>query len=53
MRFGLDRSQARTLDQVGEHFSLSRERIRQIEAQAMFKLRQSSTDHDLHELLTG
>ena len=32
LRFGLDRGEPRTLDQVGEHFSLSRERIRQIEA---------------------
>ncbi len=53
MRFGLDRGQARTLDQVGQHFSLSRERIRQIEAQAMFKLRHSSTDNDPHGVPTG
>jgi RNA polymerase sigma factor (sigma-70 family) len=51
LRFGLDRGEARTLDQVGEHFSLSRERIRQIEDQALFKLRHLSTDRDPHELL--
>ena len=53
LRFGLDRGEPRTLDQVGEHFSLSRERIRQIEARALSKLRQASTDRDPHELLTG
>jgi DNA-directed RNA polymerase sigma subunit (sigma70/sigma32) len=53
MRFGLDRGQARTLDQVGQHFSLSRERIRQIEARAMFKLRHSSNDSDPHEVTSG
>jgi RNA polymerase sigma factor (sigma-70 family) len=35
LRFGLDRGEPRTLGQVGEHFSLTRERIRQIESQAM------------------
>jgi RNA polymerase sigma factor (sigma-70 family) len=53
LRFGLDRGEARTLDQVGEQFSLTRERIRQIEARAMFKLRHPSTDRDPHDLLTG
>jgi RNA polymerase sigma factor (sigma-70 family) len=53
LRFGFDRGEARTLDQVGEHFSLSRERIRQIEDRALFKLRHLSTDRDPHQLLTG
>ena len=44
LRFGLDRGEPRTLDEVGEHFSLTRERIRQIEARAMSKLRHPSTD---------
>jgi RNA polymerase sigma factor (sigma-70 family) len=39
MRFGLDCGESRTLDQVGAHFALSRERIRQIEVRAMAKLR--------------
>jgi RNA polymerase sigma factor (sigma-70 family) len=39
LRFGLDRGQPRTLDEVGQHFSLSRERIRQIEVRALSKLR--------------
>ena len=39
LRFGLDRGEPRTLEEVGEHFNLTRERIRQIEARAMSKLR--------------
>jgi len=53
LRFGLDRGEPRTLDEVGEHFSLTRERIRQIEARAMSKLRHPSTDRGARELLTG
>ena len=39
LRFGLDHGEARTLEEVGEHFSLTRERIRQIESKALTKLR--------------
>ena len=39
LRFGLDCGEPRTLDEVGSHFELSRERIRQIEARALSKLR--------------
>jgi RNA polymerase sigma factor (sigma-70 family) len=39
LRFGLDRSEPRTLEEVGQHFHVSRERIRQIQADAMTKLR--------------
>jgi RNA polymerase sigma factor (sigma-70 family) len=53
LRFGLDRGQPRTLDEVGECFSLTRERIRQIEARAMSKLRPPSVDRDARELLNG
>ena len=44
LRFGLDRGEPRTLEEVGEHFNLTRERIRQIEARAMSKLRHPSSD---------
>jgi RNA polymerase sigma factor (sigma-70 family) len=44
LRFGLDGGQPATLEQVGQHFGLTRERIRQIEARAMSKLRHPSTD---------
>ena len=53
LRFGLDRGQPRTLDEVGECFSLTRERIRQIEARAMSKLRHPSVDRDARALLNG
>ncbi len=39
LRFGLDRGEPRTLEEVGQHFNLTRERIRQLEARAMSKLR--------------
>ena len=39
LRFGLDRGEPRTLAEVGEHLNLTRERIRQIEARAISKLR--------------
>ena len=43
LRFGLDRGTPRTLDEVGAHFQLTRERIRQIEQKALTKLRHPST----------
>ena len=51
LRFGLDRGEARTLEDVGEEFHLTRERIRQIEARAMSKLRHPSTDTGARDLL--
>jgi RNA polymerase primary sigma factor len=42
LRFGLDNGKQRTLEEVGEVFGVSRERIRQIEAEALRKLRQPS-----------
>ena len=53
LRFGLDRGEPRTLEEVGEHFNLTRERIRQIEARAMSKLRHPSSDTGARDLLTG
>ena len=51
LRFGLDRGEARTLEDVGDEFRLTRERIRQIEARAMSKLRHPSTDTGARDLL--
>jgi RNA polymerase sigma factor (sigma-70 family) len=52
LRFGLDRGEPRTLEEVGKHFNLTRERIRQIEALAMSKLRHPSSDVGARDLLT-
>jgi RNA polymerase sigma factor (sigma-70 family) len=51
MRYGLDSGIPRTLDEVGRHFSLTRERIRQIEAKALAKLRHPSAPGSLRHLL--
>jgi RNA polymerase sigma factor (sigma-70 family) len=51
LRFGLDRGEPRTLEQIGERFNLTRERIRQIEAKAMSKLRHPSSNADARNLL--
>jgi RNA polymerase sigma factor (sigma-70 family) len=51
LRFGLDRGEPRTLDEVGQHFRLTRERIRQIEAKALSKLRHPSIAPGARELL--
>ena len=51
LRFGLDRGEPRTLTEVGERFNLTRERIRQIEARAMSKLRHPSSDTGGRDLL--
>ena len=51
LRFGLDRGEPRTLEEVGEHFNLTRERIRQIDARPMSKLRHASSDTGARDLL--
>jgi RNA polymerase primary sigma factor len=53
LRFGLDRGEPRTLEEVGRHFDLTRERIRQIEARAMSKLRHPSLNTAARDLLPG
>ncbi|MCA1692257.1 MAG: sigma-70 family RNA polymerase sigma factor [Actinobacteria bacterium] len=53
LRYGLDRGRARTLDEVGHLFSLSREQIRQIERRALMKLRERSERTGARELLVG
>jgi RNA polymerase sigma factor (sigma-70 family) len=52
LRFGLDCGEPRTLEEVGEYFNLTRERIRQIEARAMSKLRHPSSDTGARDLLS-
>ena len=53
MRFGLDDGNAYTLDEVGQSFALTRERIRQIEAKALRKLRRQSHNNGLRALLNA
>jgi RNA polymerase primary sigma factor len=45
MRYGLDDGQPKTLEEIGNRFSVTRERIRQIEARALQKLRQPYRNH--------
>ena len=45
MRFGLDDGKPKTLEEIGRRFSVTRERIRQIEARALHKLRQPYRNH--------
>ena len=51
LRFGLDDGRARTLEEVGREFSVTRERIRQIEAKALRKLRHPSRSRKLRDYL--
>ena len=51
LRFGLDDGRARTLEEVGKEFNVTRERIRQIEAKALRKLRHPSRSRKLKEYL--
>ncbi len=51
LRFGLDDGKARTLEEVGKQFNVTRERIRQIEAKALRKLRHPSRSKKLKEYI--
>ena len=52
LRFGLEDGRARTLEEVGKEFNVTRERIRQIEAKALRKLRHPSRSKRLKDFLT-
>jgi RNA polymerase primary sigma factor len=51
LRFGLEDDRARTLDEIGKEFNVTRERIRQIEAKALRKLRHPSRSRKLRGYL--
>ena len=52
LRFGLEDGRARTLEEVGKEFDVTRERIRQIEAKALRKMRHPSRSKKLKDFLT-
>ncbi|MBR4072005.1 MAG: sigma-70 family RNA polymerase sigma factor, partial [Clostridia bacterium] len=51
LRYGLDDGRPRTLEEVGKEFNITRERIRQIEAKALRKLRHPSRSKRLKDFL--
>ena len=51
MRFGLDDGQSQTLEEIGNQFGVTRERIRQIEAKALRKMRHPSRSRALRGYL--
>ncbi len=53
LRFGLEDGQARTLEQVGQEFGVTRERIRQIESKTLAKLRHPHRSQKLRDYLDG
>ena len=46
MRFGLDDGKVRTLEEVGAHFGVTRERVRQLETKALAKLRRPARNRE-------
>jgi RNA polymerase primary sigma factor len=53
LRFGLEDGQARTLEEVGKEFGVTRERIRQIESKTLAKLRHPHRSQKLRDYLDG
>ncbi|MEO6513276.1 MAG: RNA polymerase sigma factor RpoD [Candidatus Saccharimonadales bacterium] len=53
LRFGLEDGKSHTLEEVGQEFSVTRERIRQIEAKALAKLRKHRDAKKLHDYIKG
>jgi RNA polymerase sigma factor (sigma-70 family) len=53
LRYGLDRGEPRTPEEVGQLVNLSRERVRQIEARALARLRHPSVEMGARALLAG
>ena len=53
MRFGIEMNTDHTLEEVGKQFDVTRERIRQIEAKALRKLRHPSRSEQLRSFLEG
>ena len=53
LRFGIEDGRTRTLEEVGKEFNVTRERIRQIEAKALRKLRHPSRSKKLKDFLTS
>jgi len=51
MRFGLDDDKSHTLEEVGQEFNVTRERIRQIEAKALSKLKKHKDSKKLYDYL--
>ena len=52
LRFGIEDGRTRTLEEVGKEFNVTRERIRQIEAKALRKLRHPSRSKKLKDFLS-
>ena len=50
MRFGIGMEREHTLEEIGRHFDITRERVRQVEAKAMKKLKHGSTRRALKVL---